>query len=285
MPATLASTKLSEFKPTLEELEQARKIREEADKGKRRSTETCLKQYLAKNPDLVASASSGELKEKCILNFMVLQLRSKQTTKTITTVQEVKQVAGKHLDKHWWNEWQMDQQLGEVVGKMWRESGIIKAKPCPITRSEEDAHKIWGVPVLWESLTEEDFKALRLETQGEGKAGDENLLANFSGLNQNTAQAIIDGKDPAKASEPAIKVESKTPEEILDEKMADIKKLQAPASANTTTCRLICRSWPARRSQTGSQTSLPTCSAKTSRASSKNQENPQGLREDVAGGD
>ena len=210
MPGALASSKLSTVQVTPEELERVRQLRAEATAGKKKSQDTGFKDYLKKNPD-DAALSSAELKERCILNFMVLQLRAKCCTKSLHAVHEATVTSSRIAEKHWWNAWQMDSNLGPEVGAHWRESGNIQKKPCPVTGSKADEHVIWGVPKIWEAMTESDFKALRLETQREGKDGDEEAVAELSGISK---ASITDSDKPAA---------SKTHKQIQIEFADDIK--------------------------------------------------------------
>ena len=75
-------------------------------------------------------------------------------------------------------------------------------KPCPVTGSTEDDFVIFGVPELIESFTEEDTKALRLETLREAAAGDESALQELSDITAaNLAGTSDDPPSAAKNSE------------------------------------------------------------------------------------
>jgi hypothetical protein len=213
MPAALAATKLTQVQPTAEELEAARQLKADSSDKKKRSVDSGFREYLKRNPDPNASASD-ELKERALLNFMVLQLRSKGGKKTIGATHSVAKTDCRIAEKHWWNEFQMDGKLGPTVGKHWRDSGLIQRKCCPVTQSDKPEHCIWGVPKLWESLTESDYKALRLETEREANQGDSEAMTEFANLNKNS----IEGGDSAAAAAAV-----KTPKELEAELMLDVK--------------------------------------------------------------
>lgn len=66
------------------------------------------------------------------------------------------------------------------------------------------------------------MKALKLETERAAEDGDADMLNAFTIMNGKVAQDIADDKDPLAASssnDTQVKVEQKTPDEILKEKM------------------------------------------------------------------
>ena len=158
--------------------------------------DTSFKAFLKKNPD--ADATSPALKEKCILNFMVLQLRSKTSQKSLSSCREVRTTSSRIANKIWMNEWQMDAKLGSQVADYWRKSGLLQKKACPVTGSVADEHAIYGVPQLWESLTEEDLKLLKLETSREAQAGDEEAMEELANMNKGS---LTEGGQDAPPSE------------------------------------------------------------------------------------
>ena len=186
MPAAIAAAKLSTVKPTAEELDRAKQLRADASSSKKRSLDQGFKDYIRKhveqNPEL-RDSSSAVLKEECLMNFMVLQMRSKGN-KTLTAVHQAEIKSSKIAEKHWWNEFQLDTKLGPAVGKHWRDSALLQRRPCPVTGSEEASHLVYGVPVLWESLTENDLKLLRLETAREAQTGDAEAITEFSDISR-----------------------------------------------------------------------------------------------------
>jgi hypothetical protein len=117
-------------------------------------------------------------------------------------------------EKHWWNEFQMDSKLGPDQAKHWRDSGLIIHKPDPVKGSTEPAHIMWGVPKLWESMTESDWKALKLETQRDGKEGDEAAVAELTMISKSSL-----GDDPMAGGS----AEGKTPKEIQNAFYEEIK--------------------------------------------------------------
>jgi len=88
MPAALPAANLGDVHPTQEELDRARRLREDATGAKKRSTDTGFRDYVKKHPELNAESSSAELKERCIQNFMILQMRAKGSQKTLTATHE-----------------------------------------------------------------------------------------------------------------------------------------------------------------------------------------------------
>lgn len=214
MPAALQVTKLAEVQPTQDEVDRARKLRADASAGKKRSIDAGFREYVKKNADLNGDASSAELKELCIQNFVILQLRAKGGQKTLTGTHQASLNSERVTQKHWWNEYQMDTQIGEAQAKHWRESGLIISKPDPVTGSTDPAHIVWGVPKMWESMTEADWKALRLETQRDAKEGDEEAVAELSGLSRSSLGDGSEAKEPV----------GKTPEEIQTAFHAEIQK-------------------------------------------------------------
>ena len=224
----LPFVKLEQYEPSAAELSEAKRLRSEADEKKLRSINTSLITYCKKHQQEYLHLSDGELKEKIVLNFMALQLRTKNGSKSISYTSEVKIRKSKFVERHHWNRFQMDREMGPDVGPYWRESGCIVPQPCPLTGSEKPEHQIWPVPKLWESMNEEDFKSLRLETESQAQAGDENNLELFAAMNSDVALKIANGetdtKEALKASSSSsstgpsrIKQEVKTPEEILKE--------------------------------------------------------------------
>ena len=195
MPVGLPALKISDVKPSADELKRAHELRAEADNKKKRSTDVGFKEYLKKKPDLVANGCSADLKEQLILNFMVLQLRSKTATKTLTTTHSVSVRNAKHVEKHFWNAFQMDRELGPSVGKSWRESNKITKAPCPVTGSMDDDKVVWAVPVLWESMSEEDWKQFKLQTESEAADGDEATVQLLAGVTKQQAAVLASGQD------------------------------------------------------------------------------------------
>ena len=217
----LDKTDLSTYNPPKELIEKARQMRTDADSKKKRSIETGFKEYLKANP-CSKDMNSDQIKEALLLNYMALQLKAKSSETSLKGSHEARTTTGKHIKKHWWNPFQMDRELGPDVGPFWRESGNIVQKCCPVTRSTEPKHCIWGVPELWEQLDETDMKALKLETERAAEDGDADMLNAFTIMNGKVAQDIADDKDPLAASssnDTQVKVEQKTPDEILKEKM------------------------------------------------------------------
>ena len=182
MPAALPAVTISDVQPTAEELERVRALRATADKRSKHSTDVAFKAFLRKNADENASASTGELKEKCILNFMVLQLRAESATKTVRSSQQVVVKQSKSAEKHWFNEFQMDREMGPTIGKHWRDSKLLTVRPDPVTGSTHPDHVVYGVPKLWESMTEEDIKQMVLESSRDAVQGDDQAIQELSDL-------------------------------------------------------------------------------------------------------
>ena len=218
MPAALVAAKLTDLKPTAEEVEKAKQARQDATASKRRSQDTGFKDYVKKHAELNPDMTTAEVKEACLLNFLVLQLRSKGGKASLTGVHEAVTRSAKIAEKHWWNEFQMDSKLGVKVGKHWRDSKLLQRRPCPVTGSELDEHAVYGVPKLWESLCEEDLKLLRLETQREAQAGDLEAVAEFSAL---TKDGIKDGGDQTEDKGPL------TPKQAQEAFQEDLTKSPA----------------------------------------------------------
>ena len=217
MPAALPGTKLTEIQATPEELERVRALRSEANKDKKRSQDTSFKEYIKRHSEQNADVSglnTADMKDKCMLNFLVIQMRSKAGTKRLKGVHEASTKSSKIAEKHWWNEFQMEQKLGPTVSKHWIESGSLAKKPCPVTGSTLPEHVVFGVPKLWESLTEDDLKLLRLETERDAIAGDAEAVAELSGL----SKASIDDAEGAEEEKKKL-----TPEETLAAFIEDLK--------------------------------------------------------------
>eukprot|EP00959_Pyramimonas_sp_CCMP1952_P247758 5179284-Pyramimonas_sp.AAC.1 len=62
------SSKLSQLVPSQEELDQARKLLEQADKAKKASIKAGMKHYLSSNPD--EHISDAKSRESFLLNFL-----------------------------------------------------------------------------------------------------------------------------------------------------------------------------------------------------------------------
>ena len=73
----LDNVKLSALAPSSDDVKAAKELRDSADNKKLRSVKTGFDAYLKKNPDEAINSADTEIKEKLLLNFMVLQLRAK----------------------------------------------------------------------------------------------------------------------------------------------------------------------------------------------------------------
>jgi len=213
MPAALPKAAISDIKPTPDELERVRQMRNVSEKQAKHSTDVAFKSYLRKNPDNTADSSTGELKEKCILNFMVLQLRSKSATKVVQSVHAVTVKNSKMAEKHWLNEFQMNRDMGAGVAKHWRDSNLLIMKPDPVTGSDLPEHVVYGVPRFWESMSEEDFKQLALESKRDAVQGDDEAIQELAALNK----AGVPQDDPGRPKA------EKTPAEVQQEYIDNIK--------------------------------------------------------------
>ena len=125
MPAALQAAKLAEVQPTQDELDRARKLRDDSSASKKRSIDTGFRDYLKKHAELNGDMTSSELKERCIQNFMVLQMRAKGSQRTVTATHQTGVASSRVAEKHWWNEYQMDREIGIAQAKHWRDSGLI----------------------------------------------------------------------------------------------------------------------------------------------------------------
>ncbi len=175
MPAPLPKVKLSELRPSAEELRVARENIQRLKDKESLSKKACLRAYLKQNPDNVAKGDMGELLEK----FVVLQSRAKENQKSLRTTQEDSKSKGKFRELHWWSQEQMDKNLGEKKATSWRESNLLPSRPDRVTGKNEDPFKEYGIPEDWEQITETELKTLKAEYELEVNAETMETLEEF----------------------------------------------------------------------------------------------------------
>ena len=117
----------------------------------------------------------------------------------------------------------MDKEMGPDVGELWRKPNTLKRFPCPVTNKTEDFCSVWRVPKAWQSMTEDDIKAMQLESERDGKEGDEDIVQLTSSMSAGSFAMINGGLNPltdtaddaVTAAGVEVKIEPKDPREEL----------------------------------------------------------------------
>ena len=156
MAPKLAKASLANIDPTPEELKQAKEDLAKSDAKKKASVNSSLKNFSKANPDVKISESRGKAREEWMLNFLVHQIRQKETKTSIETSQAKENTKELINDLHWWSRERMDKELGAAKAEHWRVANACPWRPDSLTGSKDPDHIEWGVPMEWERMTEKD---------------------------------------------------------------------------------------------------------------------------------
>ncbi|CAK0797197.1 unnamed protein product [Prorocentrum cordatum] len=212
--------KLSDVKPSAQEVEAARKMIE--DQKGLRSKMGCMVAWLKKNPsedDDGASSSRGDDRKRFLVNFLALQMRDKKAKKERTVERQMTSEKQDNSLFFWWSLETMDKELGIEKSKAWRQSGKLLTRPDPLTGSNEDPLKEYRVPREMTRYAKGDKTDVRVGSTVEAANCDLDDLA-----------ALADG-EPASSAKPEggqVKIEPKSKAELTKEKVEEIKNNPQP---------------------------------------------------------
>ena len=211
MPARIPAAKLTSVQPTDAEIAEARRILAEGGEKGKRSRIGCMTNFLKSNPDAAAMNATGSDRDKFLEAFIVHQMRTKNAAKHVVNEEVVENVAQKHQDVYWWNAWKMDQEMGPVKAKGWRECGLLKPRPDSLTKSTHEDCIEFPVPVQWQRMTETDIKRMMARTEDDATNDD---LADLRSASSGVA---------ATTGATGVKIEPKTPLQLLQERCQTLK--------------------------------------------------------------
>ena len=130
-----------------------------------------MKHFCVANPDAsldnAKATGDKDFVGKTLRNFVIHQIRCKETEKSTTTDHTVTKSTAKVKQYHWWSEEVMDREIGAEKAKDWRDSGKLCWRPDIITKSTAKHAIEWATPIEYESITEDELDAIRMRATGE----------------------------------------------------------------------------------------------------------------------
>ena len=177
MPASLGSADLRKLGATSDEVKQAKellnKLTDKEFKSKMNSLTAWVK---AQGGDAEILSSRGDQRRQWLQNFCIHQSRVRVVKKTAVVSNEISEIKAKMSDVFFWAAEQMDQELGSMKGKAWRESGLLVSMPCPLTKSREPHLLTYVVPQAWERMTSADLENFKTYYESEATKDDEEKM-------------------------------------------------------------------------------------------------------------
>ena len=177
MSPKLTKVDLTKMTVSNQELDNAKKIIEQADKKALLSKKASLKHYLLANPQ-EDGCFKGPGSQKWLEHFIVHSLRCKEAAKEAIVERNVTKDDNKFVDTHWWSMAKMNTELGEFKAQCWRESGILPTQIDPIVSQKNpelatDPRLIeYAVPINWQRLSIGDLQLLNVKSAAEAEADD-----------------------------------------------------------------------------------------------------------------
>ena len=161
---------------------------------------------------------------------MVHQALMKNKTRTTSNSASKSVLQAGHVDHHWWSLETMDKELGPLKAESWRNSKLLKSRPCGLTGSTEDHLLEYKIPVAWDRMSLNDLKTFSVEVTGEADSQDIGLQNDIEGASSSSlSYAGAANTGQAKATAEAaivVKTEPMTVEETdLNYFMANKKEL------------------------------------------------------------
>jgi len=177
MPAALPGVMLNAAKmlPTDDEVAEARKQIATWDEMKKASVKQGVKQFCKAHPEVDNSAYMklrGDEKEPWLELFVIHQLRCKEVQKTSHTERQINKSKINFKDVHWMSKEVMDREVGTKKATLWRDCGVMKARPDQLTGSLDEDCIEWPVPKAWSRMSSEDLEKFWFHLQGGAEADD-----------------------------------------------------------------------------------------------------------------
>lgn len=238
MPPALPKTDLRNLAPNDDEVKAARQVLAQASEKDMKSKMGCFTAWLKQNPDQEIQNSKGSARKEWLEKFLVVQNRAKQGYKTLETRKVVQNKDQKFYDLHWWAMETMDKQMGPQKAKSWRESGKLLTRPCPLTGSEEAHLLVYGVPVEWERLSQEDIDHLQFKNYVVGTDQGADMIEQLTHATQSKAGSERDAQQHIKL-EPLSEAEAKkqVQEQFLSAVNDKVTRMQASETIEKYTDR------------------------------------------------
>ena len=168
---------LENWKPTPEELAEARALLEKQDEKKRRSSTACMVAFVTKtDPSLAAKLSGlrGPERQDYVEKYQAMMLKKRAGTFHSSLSHTSSSVATK--DFHFWNKHKMTHEVGEPTANHWIASGLLEKFGDRITGNMSDDLCEYKVPVQWLREREQSDHNLDLKSEQQAtKADIENL--------------------------------------------------------------------------------------------------------------
>ena len=232
---------LEGWKPTAEDLAEAKKLLDQQDPAKRRSSTACMVSFVAKTePALAAKLASlrGEDRQAYVVKYQAMMLKKRAGTLHSSLAHTTTSAAT--TDYHFWNKHKMTKEVGEATANHWIKSGLLEKFGDRITNDMSDDLCEFKVPVQW--LREREQSDNKLSLQGDQVASKADVV-NIQSLQIHNRQAVPEAKEgeEKKEGEPAEGEKKKEGEnaggdEKKVEKKADppIKKEPGTEGGDTT---------------------------------------------------
>lgn len=204
------------------------------------------------NPETLCQADQV-IKENLLINFICLQMKVKNSKKTLSGGHEHGIKIQKKIQRIPMNTFMMDKEMGPETGQSWRDCGLCPIIACPLTGvcSDEARLKWYHVPKTWSELSEEDYKSLKLEVSGEAGEGAEQVMDSFASISVGSLQQMmLDSENPdevklgqsVSSATIILKKENKPESEILAEKVAAFCSDPLGKGTHYTNMKLDCTS-------------------------------------------
>ena len=220
MPKALPGCKLSQVRPSADELAEARKTISALSQNAKDSKRQCMKNFLKNHPDVEAASAKGEQKERLLEMFHIYQSRCKasekkqQTTRSITTQRKLLHTL------RWMSEEAMDKELGAKKAEHWRTSQLLPQRPDRVTKSWDKFFVEFGCPEDIEQYSEAELKQMKHQVETELQEDDPTYMPTLMGLNGFGAPSV----ESATAENVTTKAATeKTPSEIIAQKIDSLR--------------------------------------------------------------
>jgi hypothetical protein len=224
----MAPAKLAEVVPTKEEDEESDRILAAADAKQKHSITTAMSTFTKRNADAIASMAEGPLKQKFIKQFVVLQIRAKNSTKKMQSAHTIDVGKTTMIDTVPWNRHKIYKEMGDFKGDLFM--GMLTANPCRLSGSTHEEAVEYDIPMNWHRFTHADMNQLKLQNEGDAKPEDAQLIEDLAKLGTKSSSSGTD--------QVVVKQEPKSAEDIAaEEKAALMQKVNSLRDAPDMTIR------------------------------------------------
>ena len=236
MPPALGGADLKHIALTAAEVEAARKILA-SGRAASKSKMQGMSNWLKLHNDPTVENSRGEERRRYLEAFAIVQMRAKDVIKKSEHVQKSENSHEFHNKWEWLCKQELDTRRGETSSKLWRESGKLQERNCPVTGSDHVDAKEWRCPKDWETFIDAERNGMAINTIADASEADLGLLAEMrarshaaSSDSQTPPPPLVDIKKEKLTEAEQDTIAYRTFVDGLDLKLKEIQEMQAGAA-------------------------------------------------------